>query len=56
MPSPNDYYWNLLEELDSMEKEVTDWEAKFIDSMLNYGVLSEKQKIVIDKMKEKYLD
>ena len=55
MPSENNYYWELLEELDNMDRALTDWEVNFIESVLQQGTLSAKQKIVIDKMKEKYL-
>lgn len=53
------YYIDLLEELDS-GIEVSNWEAKFLDSLLNKAYsegfsLSDKQKAIIDVMKEKYL-
>lgn len=54
------YYLDLLEELDSLDTPVSDWEANFLESLLekceqNGFTISQKQKDVIDRMKEKYL-
>ena len=51
------YYWDLLEELDLLDHPVSEWEASFLESVLGNPnrPLSDKQKNVIDRMKEKYL-
>lgn len=54
------YYLDILTEIDNLDHNVSDWEANFIDNILeraerNGFTLSIAQKGVIDKMKEKYL-
>jgi hypothetical protein len=51
-------YIEILKLIDKQPKTVTDWEAKFIDSILsrNQKYLTDKQKAVVDKMAEKYLN
>lgn len=50
-------YIELIKLIDKQPKPITDWEAKFIESILSRGhtYLTYKQKTVIDKMAEKYL-
>lgn len=47
----------ILKLIDQQSKSVTDWESKFIESILSRGqtYLTDKQKAVVDKMAEKYL-
>ena len=46
----------LLDDIDASEKEVTAWEANFIESILSQDrPLTPKQKAVIEKMAEEYL-
>jgi len=51
------YYYNLLEEIDNNNIEVTKWEADFIDNLLfnRPTNLTPKQIFIIDQMKERYL-
>lgn len=57
MIESDDYYWDVLEELNNLnlEDKLTNWEAKFMESVLRYGRLTEKRKLIIDAMKEKYI-
>lgn len=61
MDNEFDYYIQIIEEIDSIDRDVTEWEASFVESMLEqreekgYFIITDKQKLVIDKMKEKYL-
>lgn len=48
-------YNEILKELDEANVEVSDWEAHFIESNLYRKSFSDKQKIIIEKMEEKYL-
>ncbi len=54
----NERYWDLVEQLDSMGVEVSEWEAKFLESILykGNGYLSDKQKAVVEDMAKRYLD
>lgn len=45
---------DILKELDESEIEVTDWEARFIESNLDARTFSRKQKEIITKMWRKY--
>lgn len=56
MPSV-DEYMNILRDIDNGNKQVSDWEATFIESILkrNPASLSPKQIDVIIRMKQKYL-
>lgn len=47
---------DFLRRLDSSDKNVSDWEAKFIESNLNRDHFSNKQREAIDAMMEKYPD
>ena len=51
------YYWDLIEELDSAEHDVSKWEADFLENVQANPnrPLSDKQKSIIDRMKERYL-
>jgi hypothetical protein len=56
------YYLSLLSELDAMSTQVNQWEAQFLENVLEraerYGEqirLTDKQCDVIEQMKEKYL-
>ena len=49
------YYWDILIELDSLDRSLSDWEIDFLESVLSQTNLTFRQKEVIDKMKEKYL-
>jgi hypothetical protein len=53
----DDDYLHYLEEIDAGNHEVTKWEADFIESMLSKRPqqLSERQKVVIRRMVERYL-
>lgn len=47
----------VLQQLDSLEHEVSDWEAQFLDSILRQRrALSDKQYAVVVRMAEQYLD
>jgi hypothetical protein len=47
-------YRDFLEDLDSAGFEVTDWEARFIESNLTREVFTPDQRKSIDKMLQKY--
>jgi len=44
-----------LRAIDNQEKEVTDWEAKFIERNLKARTFSRKQKQIITEMSNRYL-
>jgi hypothetical protein len=51
---------NLLDDLDNCDKEVTEWEADFIDSLLKntddlFWAPPDSQAAVLIRMKEAYL-
>jgi hypothetical protein len=47
----------VLTTLDTMETEVTDWEARFLASVMEQGFpVTRKQREVLVKMAEDYLD
>jgi len=51
---------SILDDLDNMDRSVSDWEADFIDSLLTKAVYinwtpTTKQATTIQRMKEKYL-
>lgn len=47
----------VLTALDTMEQEVTDWEAKYLQSLLTQSYpLTTKQRSVLVRMAEQYLD
>lgn len=45
----------ILAEVDECDAEVSDWEARFIDSNLEARSFTRKQKDIILKLKRKYL-
>ncbi len=46
----------LLQEIDASAQDVTAWEAEFINTVLSHTrPLSEKQRAVCDRIREKYL-
>ena len=45
----------ILAEVDECDAEVSDWEAKFIESNLEARSFTRKQKDIILKLKRKYL-
>ena len=45
-------FLNTLDEADNVE--VTDWEAKFLESTLNNNKFSDKQAMVIGRLIDKY--
>ncbi len=45
---------DFLEQLDNAEMEVTDWEARFLESNLGRDFFSDAQRQVIDQMMERY--
>ena len=51
-------YYDIIEALDEGDFSVSKWEADFIDGLLRDrpGALSQKQRDVIDRMNEQYLD
>ena len=51
----NAYYWNIVSELDNADIPLTDWEVDFVESIMDQGRFTPKQKDVLDRMKEKYL-
>jgi hypothetical protein len=52
----DDDYRTILQEIDAMGAEVSAWEAAFIESILAQAQpLTQKQKDVIDRMRERYL-
>lgn len=55
MSNSDSYYREILVELDNFVCELTDWEADFLESVFKQGTWTDKQKAVIDTMKEKYL-
>lgn len=52
----DDYYRDILRDIDSEDIEISEWETKFIENLLYQykGRLSQRQKQVIQKMGEKY--
>lgn len=47
----------VLTALDQMEREVTDWEAKFLESVMRQTyALTPKQRAVLVKLAEEYCD
>jgi hypothetical protein len=47
----------VLTTLDTMEREVTDWECKFLESLMRQTYpLTSKQQAVLVKMAEEYCD
>jgi len=55
-----EYYLDILTEIDNLDHSVSDWEANFINNILERAerdgfTLSTAQKGVIDRMKEKHL-
>lgn len=49
-------YRTILQEIDDMGAEVSEWEADFIESILSHDrPLTPKQKDVIDRIRGKYL-
>lgn len=47
----------VLSALDSMEQDVTEWEAGFLDSVMKQSYpVTAKQRTVLVKMAEQYLD
>lgn len=47
----------VLSALDTMEREVTEWEANFLESLWHQTFpLTAKQQVVLVKMAEEYLD
>jgi hypothetical protein len=56
MRNPNDlYYTELLEELDNLDIPLSHWEVDFIESTLRLAWFTDRQKAVIEKLKERYL-
>lgn len=47
-------YLEYLRALDAAPFEVTDWESRFIESILTRGLHTEKQRRMIDALREKY--
>jgi hypothetical protein len=45
---------DILVEIDTLAVEVTSWEADFIESILEKGIRTDKQREVIYKMIERY--
>ena len=45
---------SILEEIDSMNVNLTDWESGFIENVFNNGINTERQRQVIYKLMEKY--
>ena len=45
-----------LKRLDTMEQEVTQWEAGFLESVMRFGCKSPKQRQVLARRVERYLD
>jgi len=52
-----DYYWGIIDELDSLPELLTDWEADFLENLLSHRErkLTPKQVSVVERMKERYL-
>ena len=46
----------FLNELDNSPIDVTDWESKFIESNIDRMHFSDRQRVTVDKMIEKYGD
>lgn len=47
----------VLTALDQMDREVSDWESKFLDSLMKQSYpLTAKQRAVLVKMAEEYCD
>ena len=57
MNNDDGWYYDILGELDTMNDSVTDWEANFIEDVLEQQPrkLTTKQRDVIEHMKGKYL-
>ena len=45
---------DVMIELDNLEDELSDWEAKFVESNLSRDYFTEKQKEQIGRMIERY--
>jgi hypothetical protein len=52
----NDVITEALQRLDRMERPVTDWEASFLDGVLRRGCHTAKQRAVLVRMVETYLN
>lgn len=53
---------SMLDDLDNMDRQVTDWEADFLDSLLKCAenrptwVPTERQATVLERMYRKYIN
>ena len=54
---PDQEYRDVLQEIGESEIDVSEWEARFIKSILSTDYpLSDRQKSVVDRMRVQYLD
>ena len=55
-----DLFWEVVERLDAAVDEVTEWEADFLESLLDrrarFPCPTSKQQAVLVRMAEQYLD
>ena len=59
MPQDTARYWNMLEDLDAVQDEMSSTEAEFVEDLLTRReggcmTLTKKQKAVIARMADKY--